>query len=356
MVLSLAVPVMADPSDNTTVGTTATVGGTAPPYICAKFETPDHSTANGTQILPVAGADRVVKFYVVAGHPNGDTSNIVRVDVTVKYSDTSAEKFQLTALKDMASGNWTAKDNTGAPVPVRLVPWSDTADEIDLNGDCSPDEDITTAMTSLDSQGRIAYGFDGAGNPYKLSGVLFDLKQGKQIMLEFVGKMNCHQPSMDYIVETLATDKIGSTGAKTINRFFYMSIVALSVDFSPGLSFGNIVAGQSNRLLGDNDPATTNRPSVKNEGNDMGKISLKYSKMVNSEGKFIEDFDGRLGSSPYWTLMKANVDTVLKNAAAGPATQLPPCTWTQLDFSVDPPVGTMGGAYTGTVTVTILHY
>jgi len=317
MVLGMVLPVMADPSDNTTVGTSATVGGTAPPYICAKFETPDHSTANGTQILPVAGADRAVKFYVVAGHPNGDTNNIVRVDVTVKYSDTGLEKFQLTALRDMVTGIWTGKDNAGAPVPVRLVTWSDNADEIDLNGDCIPDEDITTAMTALDSQSRVTYGFDGAGNKYELSSVLFDLKQGKQLMLEFVGNMAAHQPSMDYIVEALATDKIGSTGAKTINRFFYMSIVALSVDFGPGLSFGNIVAGQSNRLLGDNNPVTANRPSVKNEGNDMGKISLKYSKMVNSEGKSIEDFDGRLGSSAYWTLMIYG-KTLLIVAARGP--------------------------------------
>jgi len=352
-VIMMAVPVLASvPGDHGTASMNATVGAGSPPYVCAKFETPDHSTTPGTQILPVAAGDRIVKFYVVTGHPNGDTGLIVRVDVTVRYPD-GTEKFQLTAIKD-ANGNWSAQDNSGNPVAVRLVPWSDTGFQIDTDADCTPDTSITTAMTSLDAQSRIAYGKDGQGNQYKLSSVLYDLKMGKQIMLEFVGKMGSHQPAVTYTVEAVSTDNIGSTGEKTINTFDYLSIVALNMDFTT-VNFGNIKAGQSNRVLGDTDPLTANRPSVKNEGNDPGMIQLCYTKMVNAEGKFISDFDGRLGASTYWTLMKANTPTILLDADGDP-TLLPPCTWTQLDLSVEPPIGTMGGAYTGSVTVTILHY
>lgn len=336
MVIAMAVPVLASvPGDHSTASMNATVGAGAPPYVCCKFETPDHSTASGTQILPVAGGNRLVKFYVVTGHPNGDTSLIVRVDVTVKYTtgggpdnaQPGSQKFELTAIKD-ANGNWTAQDDKGNPIPVRLVPWSATANEIDLDADNTLDATTTNAMTSLDGQSRITYGKDGQGNQYKLSSVLYDLSMGKQIMLEFTGTMDNQEPAELYNVEAESTDNIGTTGDKVINQFEYLSIVALNMDFSAGVNFGNIKAGQSNRVLGDTDPTTTNRPSVENVGNDMGKIQLCYTKMVNGEGKYIVDFDGRLGASTYWTTMKNDTPTVLLNAQAGPATQLPPCTST----------------------------
>ena len=351
LVLSLAMPVMA--AETETVGTAANVGCGAAPYICAKFETPDHSTNWGTQILPVAGGDRDVKFYVVTGHPN-DLDKIARVDVTVKYPD-GTEKFQLTAVKDMATGTWTG---VGGAV-VRLVPWSLAGDEIDLDGDCTPDEDITTAMTDLDAQWRIAYGMDHNWVVFDLDSVLYDLMMGKQIMLEFVGQMGSHQPAQIYTVEAVATDDTGTTGTPLVNTFEYLSIVALQIDFT-AVNWGNIEAGQANNVLGDIDPLTPTRPSVKNIGNDPGEIQLEYSRMVNANGKYIVDFDGRLGASPYWTIITADDTTdtdarVLLDAEAGCSTLLPPCTWTQLDFSVHPPVGTMGGAYTGDVTITILH-
>ena len=352
LVLSLAAPVMAATEEQ--VGTTANVGAGAAPYICAKFETPDHDAANGTQILPVAGGDRDVKFYVVTGHPNGDISKIVRVDVTVKYPD-GTEKFQLTGIKDMATGVWTGVGG----VSVRLIAWSDTTPEIDTDGDCTPDTDITTAMTDLDGQNRVKYGKDHNNVLFDLDSVLYDVKMGKQLMLEFIGQMGHCQPAQNYTVEAVATDDIGSTGVKLVNTFKYLSIVALEVDFTD-VDWGDIKAGQANNVLGDTDPTTPTRPSVKNIGNDPGEIQLEYSRMVNANGKYIVDFDGRLGASPYWTIITAD-DTVstdarvLLDAEMGCSTLLPPCEWTQLDFSVHPPVGTMGGIYTGTVKVTILH-
>ena len=51
-----------------TVDTQAIVGGNgSPPFICAKFETPDHDPAPGTQILPVPEGQRLAAEYLKEG-------------------------------------------------------------------------------------------------------------------------------------------------------------------------------------------------------------------------------------------------------------------------------------------------
>jgi hypothetical protein len=102
----VAVPVIAN--GDSTVNTGAVVGGGgSPPYVCCKFETPDHDPdASGTQVLPVADASRQMKFYVVCGDTNG-VDDIAAVDVTVRYPDLSPwygeEKFQLWVIKGIVS-------------------------------------------------------------------------------------------------------------------------------------------------------------------------------------------------------------------------------------------------------------
>ena len=93
----VGVPVLA--AEEETVDTQATVGGSgSPPFICAKFETPDHDPAPDTQIMPIPEGTRLVKFYVIVGDPNG-VDDVASVDVTVRYDD-GTEKFQLRAVID----------------------------------------------------------------------------------------------------------------------------------------------------------------------------------------------------------------------------------------------------------------
>jgi len=327
--------------DQETVDTQATVGGSgSPPFICAKFETPDHDPTPDTQILPVPEGQRLVKFYVVVGDPNG-VDDIASVDVTVRYDD-GTEKFQLRAIRP----TWTQ------------IPWDGL---IDMDGDCTGETPVPIAMASLDAQGRITYGVG-----QDLGTVLYDIENGKQLLIELVGEMDYHQPSMNYIVEAVGSDAGGATGAPVINTFLYMSIVALKIDFSV-IDWQTVNIDAWNYVLGDEDMTTPARPTVQNVGNDPAKIQLLASPMVGAvNGKTIEEFDAEMDYKDKATgaiiqegriEFMAGVPTVITEI--GDPTipvLLPPCTPTQIDFSLHPPYGTIADAYSGTMTITILHY
>ena len=327
--------------EEATVDTKASVGGSgSPPFICAKFETPDHDPAAGTQILPIPEGKRMVKFYVIVGDPNG-VDDIASVDVTVRYPD-GTEKFQLRAVRP----TW------------KLIPWGGL---IDMDGDCTGETSIPDALAALAAQGRITFGPD-----QNLASVLYDLEEGKQLLIELVGEMDYHQPSCDYTVEAVATDAGGATGAPLVNTFFYISIVALKIDFTM-IDWKTVNIDAWNYVLGDADMATPGRPTIQNVGNDPAKIQLLASALTGAAfGKKIEDFDAEMDRKDPATgaiiqegrvEFKAGVPTVITELA-DPATavMLPPCTPTQIDFSLHPPYGTVADTYSGTMTITILHY
>jgi hypothetical protein len=339
----LAVPVIANAGEEETVPTGAVVdGGGSPPFICCKFETPDHDPADGTQVLPVADGARVMKFYVVVGDPNS-IDDIASVDVTVKY-DSVTEKFQLRAIRGTAS--WV------------VIPWGGM---IDMDGDCTGDTDIETAMTQLDAENRIAY-----GPGQDLGTVLYDLEYGKQILVELPGEMDCHQPSQDYIVEARATDMGGATSDPVTNLFFYMSIVALQIDFTE-VQWNGVNICQWNYLLGDENMATPLRPTVKNVGNDDAMLMVHATALTGAtHGKTIEEFDCEMDEKNWETgAIKENGRIefpacenwiITQEGNPGNPIHLDPCHPTQIDFSVHPPTGTIADTYTGTMTLTILHY
>jgi len=333
----LGAPVLA--VEEETVDTKASVGGSgSPPFICAKFETPDHDVALGTQIMPIPEGTRLVKFYVIVGDPNG-VDDVASVDVTVRYDD-GTEKFQLRAVR----GTWT------------MIPWTGM---IDMDGDCTGETPIPAALAALEAQGRIAY-----GPGQDLSSVLYDLENGKQLLIELVGEMDYHQPSMDYTVEAVGTDAGSDTGDPLVNTFFYMSIVALKIDFTM-IDWQTVNISQWNYVLGDENMTTPARPTVQNVGNDPAKIQLHASALTGvAFGKTIEEFDAEMDCKDPVTgaiLQEGRIEflacvpTVIADATGAPVL-LPPCTPTQIDFSVHPPYGTVEDLYQGTMTITILHY
>lgn len=326
----MALPATAGAAD---VDTEAVVGGTgSAPYVCAKFETPDDDPAAGTQISPTPGGAKTVKFYVVAGDPNG-VDDVSAVYIKVYHPD-GTFKFQLDAIRP----GWTT------------IPWTGM---IDMDGDCTGDTSVPDALDALDAQGRIAYGVDPVrGAPMDLALLKYDLQHGKQILVELVGEMDYHQPAGDYRVEAIVVDKGGKSGTLD-NIFKYLSIVALRIDFSK-ISWGTVNVCQWNVLYGDEDLSTPTKPTIQNIGNDPAKIELHATEMVGTNyGKKIPDFDASLLGGHVEFV--ACTPTIITDPA-GAAVELPPCTPTQIDFSVHPPEGTPEDTYKGKMTITILHY
>jgi len=329
VMLSLAVPMTAMAA---TIDTEAVVGGSgSAPYVCAKFETPDHSPVDGTQIEPVPGGTRLVKIYVVVGDPNG-VDDISAAYVNVYHPDGSF-KFQLDAIRPA----WT------------VVPYSGM---IDMDGDCVGETPVPVALDDLDAQGRITYGLDPVrGVVMTLDTLKYDLENGKQLLVELVGEMDYHQPSGDYRVEAIAVDQGGKSGILE-NFFFYISIVALRCDFAK-ISWGNVNVCQWNVLYGDEDLNTPTKPTIQNIGNDPAQIELHFTDMLgNNFGKKISDFDASMLGGHIELV--ACTPKVIMDAAGAPI-MLPACTPTQIDFSVHPPTGTPEDTYTGEMTITIQH-
>lgn len=316
-----------------TVDTEALVGGSgSAPYVCAKFETPDHDSANGTQIEPIPGGQRLVKFYVVVGDPNG-IDDVSAVYIKVYHPD-GTFKFQLDAIRP----SWT------------VIPYSGM---VDMDGDCSGDKAVPAALDMLDAENRIKYGFDPVrGAMMTLSTLQYDLEHGKQFLVELVGEMDYHQPAGNYTVEAIVVDRGGKSS--TLNNIFeYLSVVALRCDFTK-ISWGNVNVCQWNVLYGDEELNTPTKPTVQNIGNDPAKIKLHFTDMIGKNfGKKISDFDA--------TMLGGHIELVactpkVISDAAGVAIELPPCTPTQIDFSVHPPTGTPEDTYNGQMTITILHW
>ena len=314
------------------IDTEAVVGGSGnTPYVCAKFETPDHSEDPGTQIEPVAGGQRVVKFYVVIGDSNG-VDDLSAAYVKVYHPDGSF-KFQLDAIRP----DWS------------VIPYDGL---IDMDGDCTGETPVPVALDDLDAQGRITYGFDPVRNATMTLDMLkYDLEHGKQLLIELVGEMDYHQPSGDYRVEAIAVDQ-GGKASTLENFFFYISIVALRCDFTK-ISWGNVNVCQWNVLYGDEDLSTPTKPTIQNIGNDPAQIELHFTEMMGQNfGKKIIDFDASMLGG-YIELVACTPKVIMD--AAGAPTMLPPCTPTQIDFSVHPPTGTPEDMYMGQMTITIQH-
>ncbi len=328
VILSLAVPMTAMAAD---IDTEAVVGGSGnSPYVCAKFETPDHSEELGTQIEPIAGEKRVVKFYVVIGDSNG-VDDLSAAYIKVYHPD-GTFKFQLDAIRP----DWT------------LIPYDGL---IDMDGDCAGETSVPVALDELEAQGRITYGFDPVrGVDMTLDMLKYDLEHGKQLLVELMGPMDYCQPSGAYKVEAIAVDQGGKAGTLN-NTFEYLSIIALRCDFER-INWGSVNVNQWNVLYGDEDMLTPSKPTVHNIGNDDAKIELNFTDMLGANyQKKISDFDvSMLGGH---IELVAGTPMVIVGVDDAPII-LPPCTPTQIDFSVHPPVGTPEDTYTGQMTITIL--
>ena len=314
--------------------TGAVVGGSgSAPYVCAKWETPDHDPATGTQIEPVAGDMRTVKFYVVMGDPNG-VPDLSAAYIKVWHPD-GTFKFQLDAIR--AQG-WTQ------------IPYSGM---IDMDGDCVGETPVPIALDELEMQGRITYGYDPVREEMMdLAKLKYDLEEGKQLLVELIGEIHYHQPSGDYRVEAIAVDQGGKSGTLE-NYFFYISIVALRCDFGT-INWGTVNVDQWNILYGDEDLDTPTKPTVQNIGNDPAQIELHFTEMIGDEyQKLIKDFDAMLLGGH--TEFVACTPKVIAHDT-GEHVLLPPCTPTQIDFSVHPPSGTPEDTYRGQMTITIQHH
>jgi hypothetical protein len=393
LVVVMAVPAMA--ATSAPISVTATVGTSgAPPVVCAKFETPDNSSATGTQVLPTPGADRPVKFYVILDDPNGKT-DVTGVDIQVMYptfGGALSGKQKMDIQAGFIGGVWIPLDNATAVRPI--VSGDATSDWVDLlaDGKTADDPTMAAALPMMQSQGRLALGWEanqtaeqlGDPNTYLLHNVL----QNKVLMLEITAMMDPCEPALNYTVNVVGTDAEGNTTPMTgtgtphmlTNTFQYLGIQALVLDFGT-LNWGTLNINAENKITGDNSMSTPNSPTIENLGNAEAMVQINSTPLTGATyGKKIVNFDAAMNqlatSDSYGPLTvqrgyiqyNAN-NNVTINVGTDPSpsiapitspsnvpVMLPPCSTAQIDFSVVPYGYSPADSYTGSMIISLLPY
>jgi hypothetical protein len=430
----IAILVMSVPAVAVTPGVTTQVnigGGTGgnPPFVMAKFETPDEPdpippVGDGkVNIFPEAPAPpwntvvdksivndgwKQINYYLVVDDPDNDIY-ITGVDVIVSYPGTGLEKYNLHVSRvypdwiisgGPAAETYPTTPETAAPVPVQYVRElkfypgaTPTWDKVDGNADGDLNDPCDLAVPAfLTAYGsRVKYG-PNPGDPPNLftrDTVVAALEErdpdtsGKAIMLELVSYIWCHQDPVEYTVSAVALASEQSD--PLVNTFFFMPQASVYLDFT-AINWGNLsspamVLKEGDRVLG-----TSLLPTIWDNGNIAGQVSVSGTKMIwdtdnsgtiepdemgNADilGKYIDCFDAHMdyivngntiqqGIAVFTSLTGPVLITDYQAGDVDPpnAVLLPPCTPTQIDFSIIAPSSLMNGKYLGTITITIANY
>jgi hypothetical protein len=284
------------------------------PWVEEKFELDDDGdpthTTPGTQVLPVAGGDKVVDIYVVACDQNGQ-DDIQMVHVGVAFPNQDSHESDAVKI-------------TGTEVTTVLQ----AAVDADLISQARMDELINN-ITS-----------DNLCNLYR-----------EQVTLD-----NCDPAGM-YLVTAVACDNCGAASVPYENMFEYLSIVAVDIDFT-SLNYGLISVGIEKKIAGDiiMDPlgiAPPVKPTVQNLGNDPMYVKIAASDMTADCGGGLT---GTIPANAQSAMVDSGPKKSLSNAGKNFQEVCMGCEDPQLiDFFVTPPTGTCAGQYSGTVTVTGHH-
>ena len=416
----IAILVMAVPA--AAVTTQVNIGGGTggnPPFVMAKFETPDEPNPippdDGVVNIypeapippfntPLIDGWKQINYYMVVDDPDNDIY-ITGVDIIVQYPG-GAEKYNLHVTRIGASwiisGGPAAETYPTSPVTPAAVPAQSvrelkfypgtpgTWDKVDGNadGDLADLCDLAVPDFLTAYATRVTYGPNVlVGGSFTRDQVVAALEErdpdstGKAIMLELVSYIWCHQDPVCYTVSAVALASEQSD--PLVNTFEFMPQASVYLDFTD-INWGNlaspaIVLKEGDRILG-----TSLLPTIWDNGNIAGQVSVAGTKMIwdtdnsgviepdelgnaNILGKYIDCFDVHMdyivggntiqqGLALFNSLTGSVLITDTDTNDPPNAVLLPPCTPTQIDFSIFAPSGLMNGKYYGTITITIANY
>jgi hypothetical protein len=125
----------------------------------------------------------------------------------------------------------------------------------------------------------------------------------------------------------------------------YMSLKAYETDFM-AINYGPVVVNSRKVIAGDEDWTTSDRPTIKNQGNVEVCMQISASDLTGTNPP-VQTISATALSVH---LLGYDLDS-LSNELQLLANPLVPCTPTQMDFDITAPYGTSSNSYTGTVTL-----
>lgn len=145
-------------------------------------------------------------------------------------------------------------------------------------------------------------------------------------------QMSSTDPAGEYRVHAIATDSADNKDTMQ-NRFFYESLVYIHLDFT-SVDFGDIEICV---------PKYVTPGTIHNLGNDLAKITISATNMVNNGNKIeAKDLDATIEGENYWDL---------SGVGQTYSTLFAQCVQHDVEFSIHAQVGTPAGAYAGTITI-----
>jgi hypothetical protein len=162
-------------------------------------------------------------------------------------------------------------------------------------------------------------------------------------------EINHHQPYGWYIAEAWVTDTGGAISEKYCNYFEVLPMLAYRIDFN-SVYFGDIKPQIEKIVLGDEDLNTPEHPTIKNDGNTTIALAAH-----DVNGATSEDTNQPKTFTNVYALRFLDEQVMLNTSEwyyfHG---LLPPCEYTQIDFSIHLPEGAPAGEYTGVVELEII--
>jgi hypothetical protein len=316
MTLTLALPVMAS------VGTGVEVvsGGSDPPVIKCKWETPDDGDPThidpGTQVYPPMQYDALkdITIFVVVTD-DFDKGEVSQVVADVWHPEGPPEYGSL------------KKDNLSLSIMS-----------------------LTAGMSAFESgvnEGLIVY-YD----EFDYAEVIHELEQGYARVWCVTWQIHYHQPAGDYLVEVTALDSDGIKSTTVQNYFEYVAVSGIEIDFD-SITYPNVKIGRWSDVGGNMEFVPGDgMPTVRSIGNTNNWLYIVQDDMNfgdYEDGRWKVTYDARLGPQaddndstkiyydPYEKMKFPNM--------------LPKCNTMKLDFSIHPIWGD-DGSYTGTMEIT----
>jgi hypothetical protein len=315
------------------VDTLATVtGGGSPPIINAKWETVDMTR------YPAGVFD-----YFNGGYADDDPATPGLQFAPWLGNDPEERKFRI----------WTAVEDPNGALDVNLV-WTNVyhpdgsikfdqlhmawlpCDAVGYFDDSGPSTIVTLygpLLAAVDTQQL---------TQAEAEEVVTRCYKGEKTIWVVEASISKEQPSGDYTVEVYASDYAGEVSRPRVNSFNVISVVGLVIDFKL-VNWGEIKPGFPDVVSGDADMRTSDKPTVKNIGNDPMYIWLHFTKMI-----------GRQWNKEIWQFDAQHQGEVLffnASEVKGFCHPLYSNDQKQLDVSIEPPVQLPRDVYTGLLHV-----
>jgi len=295
-----------------------------PPKVQYKWEKPDDTPGDGyTHVYPIPGQTVSVDKYVVVCDPDG-VEDIEKVIVRTFYP-----------LEDGSQCN--------------CIPCNETyCCEPDVPDACSQSmlkhESIAEPLPNLSAceAAKLDAYYEGLINESELIEIDEYLNNGTGWIYVEHNTFNCSDPPGNYTVCAQVFDHAGDYSCLA-NTFKYLSVVALRLDFTK-IDYGVITPSETKWVEGDDDMETSDKPTIKNDGNAPIDIWIESWNMTSDDGIIpAEKLDAKINGVEQWLALPPGVLFDV---------DLPGCTPTAIDFSIHAPIGTTPGNYSGFIRLT----